>query len=218
MIVPIFPLPNVVLFPKTVLPLHIFEQRYRTMTREALAGDGAIVIVLLKEGWEADNLDRPAVHEIACLGRIETHEELDEGKYNIVLTGLRRVRIVREVEHSPYRLAEIELLDDPACDDHHDDVIKRRNHMAGLFARFTELATAGSHEAAELVPQLDFEALVNLVASTLNLPVEEKQSLLELDDPVHRCDTLIPVLQSQIEALVLIRAYQHLKPEEPRWN
>jgi len=218
MIVPIFPLPNVVLFPKTLLPLHVFEQRYRTMTREALAGDGAIVIVLLKEGWEAEYQNNPPVHEIACLGKIETHEQLDEGKYNIVLTGLRRVRIIRELEHSPYRMAEIELLDDEACDDLEEDVVRRRNHMAGLFARFTELATSQKNAGAELVPQLDFEALVNLVASTLNLPVEDKQSLLEMDDPVRRCDNLIPILQSQIEALVLVRAYQHLKPEEPRWN
>ncbi len=218
MIAPIFPLPNVVLFPKTLLPLHIFEQRYRTMTREAIAGDGEIVIVLLKEGWEAEYEKNPPVHEVACLGKIESHEQLDEGKYNIVLTGLKRVRIVRELEHSPYRMAEIELLDDQACDDHEEDVVKRRNHMAGLFARFTELATSGKNAAAELVPQLDFEALVNLVASTLNLPPEEKQSLLEMDDPVLRCDSLIPIIQSQIEALVLVRAYQHLKPEEPRWN
>ena len=218
MIVPIFPLPNVVLFPKTLLPLHIFEQRYRTMTREAIDGDGEIVIVLLKEGWESEYQNNPPVHEIACLGKIETHEQLDEGKYNIVLTGLRRVRIVRELDHSPYRMAEIELLDDEACDDHEDEVIRRRNHMAGLFARFTELATTGKNPVAELVPQLDFEALVNLVASTLNLPIEDKQSLLEMDNPVQRCDNLIPVLQSQIEALVLVRAYQHLKPEDPKWN
>ncbi len=188
------------------------------MTREAIAGNGAIVIVLLKEGWEANYQSNPPVHEIACLGKIETHEELDEGKYNIVLTGLRRVRIVRELDHSPYRLAEIELLDDQACNEQEDEVIRRRNHMAGLFARFTELATSGKGPAGELVPQLDFEALVNLVASTLNLPVEEKQALLEMDDPLHRCDILIPTLQNQIEALVLVRAYQHLKPEEPRWN
>ncbi len=218
MIAPIFPLPNVVLFPKTLLPLHIFESRYRTMTREVIARDGTIVIVLLKDGGEVEQKSNPPVHEIACLGKIETHEELEEGKYNIVLTGLRRVRIIRELKHSPYRVAEIELLDDQDCDDHEDQVVSRRNHLAGLFARFTELATSGKHRAVELVPQLDFEALVNLVASTVNVPIEEKQSLLEMDDLVERCDVLIPILQGQIEALVLVRAYEHLKPEEPRWN
>jgi hypothetical protein len=218
MIVPIFPLPNVVLFPKTLLPLHIFEQRYRTMTREAIAGDGTLVIALLKEGWEGEQKNNPPVHDIACLGKIETYEELEEGKYNILLTGLRRVRLVRELEHSPYRMAEIELLEEQTCDDGADQVAGRRNHLAGLFARFTELAHAGKQITGEIVPQLDFEGLVNLVASAINLPAEEKQALLEMDDLVDRCDVLISILQGQIEALVLVRAYEHLKPEDPRWN
>jgi Lon protease-like protein len=188
------------------------------MTREAIAGDGTIAIVLLKEGWEGDAKNNPPVHDIACLGKIETYEELEEGKYNIILNGLRRVRLVRELEHAPYRLAEIEFLEDQSPDDAEDNVVGRRNHMAGLFARYTELATAGKHRAVELMPQFDFEALVNLVASTVNLPAEEKQSLLEMDDLMDRCDVLIPILQGQIEALVLVRAYEHLKPAEPRWN
>ncbi|PYV01114.1 MAG: Lon family ATP-dependent protease, partial [Acidobacteria bacterium] len=83
MIVPIFPLPNVVLFPKTLLPLHIFEDRYRTMTREVIAGDRRLAMVLLREGWESNYYETPAVHDIACLGNIESYEELEDGKYNI---------------------------------------------------------------------------------------------------------------------------------------
>jgi Lon protease-like protein len=108
MIVPVFPLPDVVLFPKTLLPLHIFEDRYRTMTREAIAGDGRIAIALLRDGWEKDYHDNPAIHKVACLGKIETYEELEGGRYNIVLVGIRRVRLVREVQQAPYRRAEIE--------------------------------------------------------------------------------------------------------------
>lgn len=218
MIAPIFPLPNVVLFPKTLLPLHIFEPRYQAMARDALAGDGSLVIVLQKEGVEGEFKDNPPVNEIACLGRIESHDELEEGKFNIVLTGLRRVRIIRELAHTPYRMAEIEPMEEQVPDDLEEGVVTRRNHLAGLFARFTELATPGRRRPGELVPQLDFEALVNLVASTLNMPIEEKQALLEMDDLTNRCDVLIPVLQGQIEVLRLVRAYEHLKPEEPRWN
>jgi Lon protease-like protein len=218
MIVPIFPLPNVVFFPKTLLPLHIFEQRYRDMMREALAGDGRIVIVLLRTGWEAQYEGKPAVYEIACVGKISTHEELDDGKYNIVLEGLHRVRVVRELEHSPYRLAEVEILDEEGCDDRQEEVIVRRNHLSGLFIRFTELATRGKSRVVELIPQLSFEALVNLVASTINMPVEDKQALLEMDDITHRCDMLIPILQRQLEAMDLIRHFDHLKPEDPSRN
>ena len=218
MIVPIFPLPNVVLFPKTLVPLHIFEERYRTMTQEALEGDGSIALVLLRDGWENDYYQSPEVYEIACLGRIETHEELDDGKYNIVMSGVKRVRLIRELDHEPYRLAEIEQIQDPLYDDDSDDIVRRRNRLAGLFTRYTELATAGKYRAVELVPQLDFEALVNMVASTLSLPVQQKQSLLEMGDLVQRCDALFPFLQSQLEALILVRDYEHLKPEDPSNN
>ncbi len=218
MIVPIFPLPNVVLFPKTLVPLHIFEERYRTMTQEALEGDGSIALVLLRDGWKNDYYQSPEVYEIACLGRIETHEELEDGKYNIVMSGVKRVRLVREVNHEPYRLAEIEQIQDPLYDDDSNEILRRRNRLAGLFTRYTELATEGKYRAVELVPQLDFEALVNMVASTLSLPVQQKQSLLEMGDLVRRCDALFPFLQSQLEALILVRDYEHLKPEDPSNN
>ncbi len=80
------------------------------------------------------------------------------------------------------------------------------------------MATAGKYRAVELVPQLGFEALVNMVASTLNLPAEEKQMLLEMDDVAQRCDSLIPVLQRQLESLIVVRTYEHLKPEDPSRN
>jgi uncharacterized protein len=217
-IVPIFPLPNAVLFPKTLLPLHIFEERYQTMTREALAGDGMIAMVLLREGWEATYENNPPVHDIACLGKIETYEELGDGKYNLVLAGVQRVRLIREVEHSPYRLAEVERIEDFPCDDQAEDIIRRRNHLAGLFTRFTELATKGDYSSIQLVPQFSFEALVNTVASTLNLSGQEKQVLLEIDGIMERCDVLLPILQRQLEALILVRRFEHLKPEDPSRN
>jgi Lon protease-like protein len=218
MIVPIFPLPNVVLFPRTLIPLHIFEERYRKMTREAIAGDRKIAIVLLREGWEGEYYRKPPVHDIACLGHIEKYEEIEEGKFNIVLAGLHRVRLIREVQHTPYRLAEVEKMDDVGGDDQHPEVIRRRNHIAGLFTRFTELATRGEYRAVELVPQLDFEGLVNMVASTLSLEAARKQRLLEIDDLTQRCDELIPMLQRQLESLILVRNFEHLKPEDPRRN
>ncbi len=215
MIVPIFPLPNVVLFPKTLIPLHIFEERYRTMTREALSGDGHIVLALLRDGWERDYEKNPAVHDVACLGKIETYQELEGGKYDIVLAGVHRVRLVREIQHSPYRIAEVEPLADLACDDNSEEVIRRRNHLGGLFTRYTELANEGNQD---LVPQVNFESLVNMVAATLNLPAEEKQYLLEIDDLTQRCDVLIPILQRQLEALAIIRRFDHIKPEDPSRN
>jgi len=218
MIVPIFPLPNVVLFPKTMLPLHIFEQRYRVMTREAISADRSIAITLLKEGWEANYNGNPPVHEVACLGRIETFEELDDGKYNIVLSGLYRVRLLRELDHVPYRRAEVEMMQELSCDDDSDAIVTRRNRLGGLFSRYAELISSESRKASDASLRLDFETLVNVAATTLNLSAEDRQALLEMDELTDRCDALIPVLQRQLEAILLVRRFEHLKPGEPRWN
>ncbi len=218
MIVPLFALPNVVLFPKTPLPLYIFEERYRTMVKEVLAGNGELVLALLRTGPEMNYASASTVHEIACLGKIDTYEELEDGKYNIVVVGIQRVRILREVQHSPYGLVEVEPLEDIAYDEPSSEVVRRRNRLGGLFARFTELATGVKQHAMELMPQLDFESLVNMVAMTLNLPTDQKQRLLEIAEVPRRCDVLLPVLQQQLEALILVRKFEHIKPETPHLN
>jgi uncharacterized protein len=218
MIVPLFPLPNVVLFPRTPMPLYIFEERYRTMIKETLAGNGELVIALLRTGSELSYTSISAVHSIACLGKIETYEELEDGKYNIVVVGTRRVRIMREVQHSPYQLVEVEFIDDEISDEGPDEVVRRQNHLGSLFAKFTELATGVKQHAVEIMPQLDFESLVNMVAMTLNLAIDQKQALLEINDPLQRCEVLIPVLQQQLETLMLVRRFEHIKPESPHLN
>jgi hypothetical protein len=215
---PLFPLPNVVLFPKTPMPLYIFEERYRTMVRETLAGSGELVIALLRSGSEPAYGEIAGVHDIACLGKIESYEELEDGKYNIVVIGIQRVRILREIHHSPYRLVEVEALEKDICDEHSPEVLERHNHIGSLFARFTELATGVKQPAMELMPQLDFESLVNMVAMTLNLAIDQKQALLEISQTALRCDKLIPILQQQLETLILVRRFEHIKPESPHLN
>ena len=99
-LLPLFPLPNVVLFPNVFLPLHIFEPRYREMVADALASDRMIGMVLLRPGWERDYEGRPPVYPIGCSGVITHVERLADGRYNIVLRGLERFRIVEE-DHEP---------------------------------------------------------------------------------------------------------------------
>src|SRR5438034_6247945 len=85
--VPLFPLPNVVLFPRAVLPLHIFEERYKAMTADALAGNGQIAMAVLLPGWEKSYYARPAIEPVVCVGAIISHEKLADGKYNFLLQG-----------------------------------------------------------------------------------------------------------------------------------
>ena len=109
----VFPLPRVVFFPGTLLPLHIFEPRYRAMMRDCLDRERPVMAVaLLKPGYEADYDGRPPMHEIATVGRIEQHEELPDGRFNLVLRGLARVKLSElPPGNQPFRRANAEVLD-----------------------------------------------------------------------------------------------------------
>src|SRR5581483_11492817 len=92
--VPLFPLPNVVLFPRAVLPLHIFEERYKAMTADSLRGDRQIAMALLQSGWEKNYHCKPRIDPVVCVGTILSHERLSDGRYNLLLQGTTRARIV----------------------------------------------------------------------------------------------------------------------------
>ncbi|MCL2877821.1 MAG: LON peptidase substrate-binding domain-containing protein [Acidobacteria bacterium] len=218
MITPLFPLPDVVLFPKTPVPLRIFEERHRVMVQDAMAGNRELTIALLRNEAEPEYAGIESVHEIACLGRIENCEEVEDGDYDIVVVGLSRVRIIRETQQFPYLMAEVEAVPELDLNDCSDALIVRHNRISGLFARFMELATDENRDAGEIMPQMDFESLVNTIAVTLNISSEQKQGLLEMDDSFQRCDLLNAILQQQIETLGLIRKFEHLKPENPHFN
>ena len=113
---PIFPLPNAVLFPGVSLPLHVFEHRYRALVADALRSDRMIGIVLLQPGWESHYEGRPAVYPIGCAGVITHAERLSDGRYNIVVNGLEKFRITGEDSHRPYRIAHTETLVEATAD------------------------------------------------------------------------------------------------------
>src|SRR5271166_2243600 len=110
----LFPLPNLVFFPHALQPLHIFEPRYRQMAADALKDDRLISPVLLQPGWEKHYEQTPPLHPVACLGRIVAEEALGDGRYNLLLRGVRRVRILDELPITTklYRSAKVELVQD----------------------------------------------------------------------------------------------------------
>lgn len=176
--IPVFPL-NVVLFPGEQLPLHIFEPRYRQMTRDALAGDRLIAMVLLRPGWEADYQGRPPLHPVACLGRVLAEERLDDGRYNLLLRGLRRVHILDEIPTGAlYRTAHVELLaEQPPADQQVCRDLRRRlaetvavwfAGQAEVLAKFDELFQR----------ELDLGTLCDVLSFALPLDIEFKQTLL----------------------------------------
>ncbi|XXF81497.1 LON peptidase substrate-binding domain-containing protein [Myxococcaceae bacterium GXIMD 01537] len=109
----VFPLPSAVLFPHTVLPLHIFEPRYRALVRDALATDRVMALAQLEPGWEGHYGGRPTLQPMMCAGLIVWHEEMEDGRYNILLQGVSRARLMQELPNDKlYREVRVEVIDD----------------------------------------------------------------------------------------------------------
>ena len=189
--IPIFPLPNVVLFPNVFLPLHIFEPRYRTMIGDALAGDRIVGMVLLQPGYEANYEGRPAVFPIGCAGVITHAEPLDEGRYNIVLRGLERFRITGEDSSKIYRLAHIDSLPETIPEDDRAELRRHRHRLEALIAVAIERAGAEPRFPATVQD----EDLVNALAQYIELDPLERQALLEREGVLARCRALIDLLE-----------------------
>jgi Lon protease-like protein len=195
--IPIFPLPNVVLFPNVFLPLHIFESRYRSMVRDALASDRIIGMVLLQPGFEANYEGRPRVYPVGCAGVITHSETLPDGRFNIVLRGLEKFRMTGEDESRPYRLAHIEAVPEVASP---SECAAIRQHRVRLEAL---LAAAAEHRRAETrlpstVPDQD---LVNALAQYAAFEPLERQALLECNGVLSRCMALIELLEMKTMTL-----------------
>ena len=182
--VPVFPLPEVVLFPRQVLPLHIFEPRYRAMTADALRGAPYIAISLLKPGYEADYFSHQApIHKIVGIGQLAGSEQLDDGKYNILLRGIARARIVEEYPDKPYRLARVEVLH-PYCQ---TPLEERKTLRKQLFDAIKRHLISDSeccqHYAQLFEAPLALGELVDLVSAGMPVIGELRQCLLsELED------------------------------------
>jgi Lon protease-like protein len=189
--VPVFPLAGALLFPGAQLPLHVFEPRYRAMVRDALASDRLIGMIQPR-----DQAEPPALFEIGCLGRISACEELDDGRYNIVLEGLGRFRIAREAEvETPYRQVDADRSGFADTDEPDPLGIAQRAELEREARRYAD--ALGYSVDWEAVGRLDDEMLVNGIAQIAPLDVGSKQALLEAPDIAERCDLLVQFMQFQ---------------------
>ena len=189
--IPLFPLPDVVLFPHMPLPLHVFEPRYRKMTADAMAGPRIIGMTLLKPGWERDYYGRPPVYPVGCAGLVEECRPLEDGRYNIRLKGVSRFRILSEEAGEPYRLAAIEPLSDEIGDAAALEAGRKR-----VLAAIGRAADGPSFLVTQ--PELPAELFVNAVCQALSLSPVEKQSLLDCDTVGRRCERLLEILDFRI--------------------
>ena len=191
--IPIFPLPNVVLFPNVFLPLHIFEARYRQMVAESLAGDRIIGMVLLRPGYEADYDGAPPIYATGCAGLITNHETLEDGRYNLVLRGLEKFTINSEEGPAAgrlYRSAVITPVHDEMHANQRDDLRRERKRLQEL------LTPLFSGEMANYLPETMPDAdLVNALAQYLEFDPMEKLALLERQGPLARCRSMVELLE-----------------------
>jgi len=207
-LLPIFPLPNVVLFPGVFLPLHIFEPRYREMVADALSTDRMIGMVLLRPGWQPAYEGRPPVYPMGCSGVITHVESLPDGRYNIVLRGVERFRILEEDDQKSYRRAIVEGAPDLAgTGDDHAAVRRQRSKLETLLAPAVERSISGAGRLESIgsggrdpkIPStMADEDLVNALAQYLDLEPLEKQALLEQQSLRRRAESLVELLEMKI--------------------
>ena len=195
----LFPLPNLVLFPHVVQPLHVFEPRYCQMVEDALSGDGTIAMGLLQPGWERDYEGRPQVWPVACLGKIVAHHRLSEGRFNLLVQGVCRAAIQRELPSAtPYRLVELDPLEDyyPSSG---------RAARPDIQRRLVELAGSLLPNRATFRRELDdllacptsLGMLTDVFAYSLSLPLSLKQRLLSQWNVDRRAVLLLDHLASR---------------------
>ena len=203
-LLPIFPLPNLVFFPNTRLPLHIFEPRYHQMVTDVLQSDQRIGIVLLRPGWEADYYGRPAVHTCGTVGLIEQSLTLEDGRYNLLLHGQNRFRILQEVSSTPYRIARVvrqtEILPEPP------EAHIHRERLAELSRQYLHYLP-GQIPVPE-IETVGLDSLTNALVMSLNFENEVKQRLLEMDDVVQRAGQVANELKSRIESLHFLAPFR----------
>ena len=196
-VIPLFPLPSTVFYPNTSLSLHIFEPRYRNMVEDALNGKGEIGIILLKPGWESDYQGTPEIMATGCVGKIERHSKLPEGKYNILLSGLYRFRILNEIGGKIYRQAEVEFLKEI----NDQDLTTKTSPIKEQLIRVMQLYLKNLPDETKVEQTLDLEScrklaeFVDKLTHQFDLPPNKMQEFLEQQDVQKRANSLYSLIE-----------------------
>jgi Lon protease-like protein len=196
----LFPLDNVVLLPGVVLPLHVFEPRYRQLAASVIAGDRQIGMIAVRPEHAHEMAGDPPLYGVGCAGFVTEHRRLPDGRYQMLLQGTQRFRVAREAPREGerlYRIAEIEPLEDDPGDATRNGELRGR--AIELLIRLTERSLeAGQALDTERLRALDVGRFANVISQSVNLPTPEKQSLLEADTLTERLDRLVGALDFQL--------------------
>ena len=197
-VIPLFPLPNVVLFPEASLPLHIFEPRYREMIKTARQNERIIGMTLLKDGWEREYHGNPEIYETGCAGEIISLTLLDDGKYDIVLKGLFKFKIQEQIFEKAFRQGWVEPCRDAGQEASLPPPLK--NQLTTLLKKRAITLRGGMQLLALVEKDSGGEASgIHKLCFALPFSTVEKQFLLEAENLVQQARRLIELLQFQIE-------------------
>jgi len=212
---PIFPLPNTVFFPKTLLPLHIFEERYKEMVQDVLVDERIICIALLQENREEEYVDAPQIYTTGTIGYVENFKRLEEGKFNILLNGLTKVKINEMPSNRMYRRGEMHIIQDNVIS---GDPEREREKLLQQFRQVADMTD--SDFPLEEVEQsgITLEVLVNLLTTWLPISTADKQKLLEINDLGIRSEIVREYLRQELEDLGSMDNLDFIIPDNPRWN
>ena len=194
-VIPIFPLESPTLFPNASFPLHIFEPRYRAMIADALKGDRIIGMVMLQPGHEKEYEGRPPIFPIGCAGLITDYEALPDGRYNIVLGGLVKFRVVSEDNSRLYRLARVETIPEVLNDRQTAALSEQRERIASLLT-----ALSDRFDVSAPPPGIPDEQVVDELSEHLPMSPMSRQQLLEQESPLARAATLVGLLEAMVKA------------------
>ncbi len=192
--VPLFPLAGAILFPRTQIPLHIFEPRYQEMVRDAVAGAGRIALIQPQMLEDEEN-ENPALYRVGCIGELVGVEELDDGRFNIILQGSNRFKLIAEADvPTDYRQGDVDV---DAIDDAEPEPLSlaQRAEVEQEARRFGDALGLAVDWGA--VGRLDDELLVNSIAQVAPFDTGAKQALLEASSLDERADLVVQLMQFQ---------------------
>lgn len=189
----LFPLPNLVLFPHVMQPLHVFEPRYRELLRDALAGDRLITMAVLAPGWETNYEGRPALFSMGCLGKIAAHHRQEDGSSNVLLYGLARVRLIEELAPTKsYREAQVQICEDASTTEDAAVWPALQSKLRDTFLRLLpHLPQAKEQWDHVLGSDISLGALTDIIAYVLDVKLSRKQDLLAEVNVRRRAEILL---------------------------
>ena len=197
----LFPLADVVLFPGVLLPLHVFEPRYRELMSDVLQSNRAIAIPRLRAGFEPEYFGRPSVYEICGAGSIVQDTKLADGRYNVLVSGLMRVRIVEELPSGTYRRARAVRIPDVEPNPR-EAVTAWHAQLVALCHKIAPYVTSRGRTLDQMIREApDAAACANCVASAVIADPDERQRLLEERDPAQRMARIVEQLYELLSAL-----------------